>query len=394
MNTNKAIKKLFSSYIEKTISKEDFNELKNWVNQSVENKNTFIEYLRVYKVNRNISFVESLDKDIAWNKIISRVNRPFLEGSKSQKSETKRFVLTTRFLKYAAVAVVFLSVGYFVFNNNFLKSDKDLIPENSIVLEMEDGSLKILNETSSNQLIDLNGKPIGKQQGTHLTYEKKGNNEKLVYNTLNIPYGKRFNITLSDGTKVFLNAGSSLKYPINFIDGKSREVFLSGEAHFDVIKDARNPFIVTSENFDVTVLGTVFNVSAYPEDIVSDVVLIEGSVSMQSTSSLKTNGQILKPGFKGSINKNNNQITSEKVNTGMYTSWVKGELFFRNMPFKNIVKKLERHYNREIIVLNENLDTEIFNASFKDEPIENVLSYFEDSFNIKHHIKNQIIYIN
>src|SRR5690606_36367432 len=106
------------------------------------------------------------------------------------------------------------------------------------------------------------------------------NSDKLAYNTLKIPFGKKFRLQLSDGTMVHINSGSTLKYPIKFIAGENRQVYLDGEAFFDVAKDKKHPFIVNADNLNVRVLGTHFNVSNYPEDAVTDVVLVEGSVGM------------------------------------------------------------------------------------------------------------------
>ena len=105
-------------------------------------------------------------------------------------------------------------------------------------------------------------------------------------------------------------------------------------------------------------------------------------------------GTMLVPNTKGSLNKKDSQITTNKVNTLIYTSWMQGGLFFRNIPFEDIAKKLERHYNKKIIITNAQLNNEIFNANFDDEPIEKILSYFSDSYNINYKITDNTIYIN
>src|SRR5690606_25698590 len=126
-----------------------------------------------------------------------------------------------------------------------------------------------------------------------------------------IPKGKKFQIQLSDGTLVHLNAGSSLRYPVDFLSEGPRQVFLSGEAYFDVAKNASNPFIVNVDDLEVRVLGTQFNVSAYSEDEYIDVVLVEGSVNLN-----KKEGDMveLSPGQKGSYKQNSDSITVNEVN--------------------------------------------------------------------------------
>ena len=200
---------------------------------------------------------------------------------------------------------------------------------------------------------------------------------------------------LSDGTTVHLNSGTTLKYPVKFIAGENRQVFLDGEAFFDVAKDKKHPFIVNADNLNVRVLGTHFNVSNYPEDAVTDVVLVEGSVGMYNVKEEfdANKNTVLKPGYKGSFNKQNNVIFTKPVITDIYTSWINGGLTFRNMTFKNIITKLERRYNVTIVNKNEKLANEKFNASFSDESIEKVMSYFNDIHGINYTIKNNQILI-
>ncbi|UKM64279.1 DUF4974 domain-containing protein [Flavobacteriaceae bacterium GSB9] len=395
MKSTPDIPKLISSYFNKSISEDQFKQLSDWINASSENKEIFTEYLRVYKTSSKLRFLETVDEDLAWKQIVSKTKRHL--GTETPKSTTKTKYLSIGFpfVKYAALAVLFLGIGYLVTRSSFFSSNEEtVVPPGSIVLEMENGDIKILNAEANNQLTDGQGNVIGLQHGKQLTYDDEQKHRALVYNTLTIPYGKRFSVKLSDGTTVFLNSGTSLKYPVKFIKGQKRNVYLTGEAHFDVTKDAEHPFVVTSNNIQVQVLGTTFNVSAYPEDNLSDVVLIEGSVKMSANKESVNQSTTLVPGMRGSINKGTKRISTQKVDTTIYTSWMQGELFFRNMPFENIVKKLERHYDRKIVILNKALKEEKFNASFKEEPLENVLSYFKESYNIEYKTKDNIIYIN
>ncbi|MEO8255562.1 MAG: FecR family protein, partial [Flavobacterium sp.] len=192
------------------------------------------------------------------------------------------------------------------------------------------------------------------------------------------------------------NSGTTLKYPVKFIAGANRQVFLDGEAFFDVAKDKKHPFVVNANKLNVRVLGTHFNVSSYPEDDMTDVVLVEGSVGMYSSSEEfnADKNTILKPNFKGSFNKNNNHIDTKEVNTDMYTAWINGGLVFRDISFKNICKKLERQYDVTIVVKNQKLANEKFNASFSDKPIEKILSYFDAVYGIDYTRKNNVITIN
>ncbi len=325
----------------------------------------------------------------------SQVKKDLLRKIRQDKMYSIKF-RKQAFLKYAAIAILFVGLAYLYQEGTFSgQPAEQIIPkEEAITLELENGKVEIMNILSSKDVRDIQGKLIGKQNKTQLAYSKDAMIETLIYNTLNVPYGKRFELILSDGTKVKLNAGTSLKYPVKFIKGHDRRVYLTGEAYFDVAKDTKHPFIVNAEELNVEVMGTAFNLSAYPEDNTTDVVLVEGSVGLYIQGDTMKNVTSLSPGIKATLDRNLKSIKTEEVNTNLYTGWMQGGLIFRNASFKNIVKKLERHYNIEIIINNEELGNEVFNASFKQETIDKVLSYFNDSYDIDYTIKENTIYIN
>lgn len=299
--------------------------------------------------------------------------------------------------KYAAAAAIFIGVltsGYFFYNNK-LAGDTFTIPADAITLEHEDGSIEILKKDGSKALVGKDGKVIGQQKDSKISYEEEKTAKKLVYNTLSVPYGKRFELELSDGTHVHLNAGTSIKYPIAFIRGKPRTVFLTGEAFFDVSKDSLRPFTVNSGTLDVRVLGTRFNVSSYPEDERTDVVLVEGSVGMHNDGETFDTEKsiILLPGYKGTYQKTDGEIHKEPVTTAIYTSWMDGELVFRNMAFENILKKMERHYNVSITNKNTRLGQEVFNASYGNIPLQKVLQDLKLTHGIEYTINGTTITI-
>ncbi len=172
--------------------------------------------------------------------------------------------------------------------------------------------------------------------------------EKL-YNTLVIPPGGEYRIVLSDGTKVWLNAASSLRYPTQF-NGKERKVYLSGEAYFEVAKDAAHPFMVNADKMDITVLGTKFNVSSYPDDPIQKTALAEGSVLINDVgqSAKKRDGVILKPGYEAVITKNDRAIQVNKVNVEAALAWKNGMFIFDSESLGSLMRKLSRWYNIEV----------------------------------------------
>ena len=388
MNENSEIQKLLHKFI---------------LNQcTVEETNKVVEYYRNNKLTSDFPEVEDIKSllnempqmdEATADKIFSNI----LINAKENEvidivSEKNPF---RKYLGIAASILVLLTIGLSYQQGFFNSKEAPVLNSNEITLQLENGDIQVISAGKKSQIADAEGNVIGNQNGNKIVYDTETTAEKLVYNTLKIPYGKRFELQLSDGTIVHLNSGTTLKYPVKFIAGQNRQVFLDGEAFFDVTKDKTHPFVVNADNLNVRVLGTHFNVSNYPEDNLTDVVLVEGSVGLYSAKEQfnAEKNTILKPGFKGSFSKINNQIKTKAVVTDVYTAWIKGGLTFREMTFKDISKKLERHYNVTIVNQNAKLSNEKFNASFGDEPIAKVLSYFNEIHGINYTLKNNEVLI-
>lgn len=366
-------KKLLDKYFEGALTKNEERILHEF-NEELKSKNRTSDF---ENESEKIQFQESI-----WSGID-------MQTAKKPRTQTWKSV--------AAVAAMFIGVialGY-LYLKNTSANPMDLIPENAITLEMEDGSVKVIEEDGTINIIDKNGNILGQQQGNQLVYSKESVVEELAFNTLKVPYGKTFELELSDGTKAYLNAGSSIKYPTKFLKGLKRQIFITGEAYLDVAKDSLHPFIASSGGINVQVLGTQFNFSAYPEDDLTEVVLVEGAVSLFTEADgydLKKN-TILKPGLKGSFNKENYEVSTQEVITSIYTSWMNGKLVFRNMAFKNILKKLERHYDVTIENNNVGLSDKIFNANFGQETLANVLEELNTNYGVNYTISENKITI-
>lgn len=396
------ILKLIQAYLSQKLSEKEFNELKQWLNDDLENTKLFSDYLYFYKKSRRIGFRENVDSNKAWNNIKSKLHQKLNIVPVSEKPKSKlRFLRKVKgFIKYAAVFIGVLGIGYYFINQHKtteVSGNQLIIADDNITLELENGNVKVIQTNGEQQRINISGKVVAEQTGNILNYEKENSAEELAYNILTIPHGKKFQVVLSDGTEVHLNSGTVLKYPIKFIAGINRQVYLlEGEAYFDVAKDAKHPFIVNADDMNIRVLGTEFNVSTYPEDSSINTVLVEGAVSIFDNDKKydKANSLELKPGFKASWNKNKNNIFVEEVDTNIYTGWINGKLIFKNIQFKNILKKLERHYNVTIINNNAKLNKQYYDATFDIETIEQVLNSFNKSYEIEYTIEKNKIIIN
>ncbi|WP_299534433.1 FecR domain-containing protein [Ulvibacterium sp.] len=379
------IKNIITNYFTQSITSEELDSLISWLEKKG-NLKTFRSFVEInYTINYAMGQYNS-----------DRTKKRLLEKIKKDKSAYQKFRLG-RLLKYAAVAMVFLGIG--LVYKQVSTSNKDVEPEmdstDKITLQLSDGSTKVLSGEGTTSVLDKKGYRIGLQNGNQLVYHKSSAGKKLVFNTLKVPYGKRFMLVLSDGTKVHLNAGTTLRYPVEFIRGTNRQVFLEGEAYFDVAKDEKRPFLINVDELNIQVLGTRFNLSAYPEDEMVKTVLVEGSVGFFETGQdFDEKDHIsLQPGFMATWQKEDRSIAYKEVDTHIYTGWMDGKIIFKHIPFKDILKKLERNYDVRIINNNKALDDVRFTASFDTETMAQILNAFNKSHPLHFEIRedNQII---
>jgi len=265
-----------------------------------------------------------------------------------------------KFISAAAVlAIVFGGFYYFQVHNSIMlpslsqnqKNNVDILPgTNKAILTLADGSKVVLDENTSADISDQDGIRISKEKNGQLVYtilnNKVLNADKIIaYNTISTPRGGQYQVVLPDGTKVWLNAASSLKYPEAF-SGKQRVVVLTGEAYFEVAKNKLMPFRVQSQNQNVEVLGTHFNINSYLDDNTVKTTLLEGSIKVSNSKFSK----LLKPGEQA-INEIADQasikITTD-VDTGDETAWKNGLFQFNDSELKVILNQLERWYDIKI----------------------------------------------
>lgn len=296
-----------------------------------------------------LDFPQEKLTDIEKKEIAKRI----ILGIESIEKKKRRSQFLIGFTRYAAIAILSFSIGgIFVYlqmgkQNNEWYAEETQIPSRleGPVLILPEGESIALNKTESS-LDYSNPENVLVNNETKLL--SRNNAEKLLKNQVIIPYGNRSKITLSDNTVVWLNAGSRLIFPSEF-SGKMREVLLFGEAFFDVSENKEMPFIVKTSSLEVKVLGTEFNVSAYPEDNTVQTVLKEGSVSIRrNNSGFFESDIILKPNQMAVFNKNTLDSKIYDVDAAYYTIWVNGLLSFDDQDFNRIIKKIERYYNIQI----------------------------------------------
>jgi len=387
--TTYQLAKLIYKSISKTISKEEKQDLDLWLIEK-DNREVYKKIIHKDTVLHKISIYEEVDKELAFERVQQRI---IVLQDRNKK------IRRIHILKYAAIFIGVLGMAYFYQNTNIF--EKQNVPvlkidEEIITLTLANGVVKKINENGNEQIVNSKGKVVVVQNGGRLNYTSNEETEELIYNELYVPYGKRFQLSLSDGTHVHLNSGSSLRYPVRFLKGKSREVELTGEGYFDVAKDATRPFIVNANEINIRVLGTQFNVSSYANEQEINTVLVEGSVGLyrKNEQYLEEQASFLEPGQIGTLNKVAGALDINTVDTSIHTSWIEGKLVFRNTPFEIIRKRLERHYNVIIINNNKDLDKNTYKAIFDIESIEQVLETLNRNYAIEYLIVNNQIIIN
>ena len=372
---------LIIKYINQNTKTEDLKLLLTYLKDS-KNLSLFKLYIKINFF--SIYIMNKMDKDGIIDIIKGKIK-------KDQKREKrKKYFIKT--LKYAAIFVAVFSISHFYTLNqiNSTEISEVIIPDDDeVFIENEKGEIFLIEKTDSIEISKNSYK-----ESNRIVYEENIlETEKVEFHTITVPYGKRFNLKLSDGTDVYLNSGTLMKYPVSFLPNQTRSVYIEGEAFFNVKKATNSIFEVRSNQIIASVYGTKFNFKNFSEDFSSDIVLVEGSLGISNVNSNDIN--MLSPGYKASIDKEVFNISKSKVNSKIYTSWVDGDVIFRNETFDQIIQKLQRLYNITIIN-NSKISNQLFNASInvEEEKIEEVLGYFNKIYNIDFQIFNNKIIIN
>lgn len=344
-------------------------------------------FLESYQDDRHdwsdLDFNETIKQQV-WERLKSKVI--------TNEEGSVRKIYSASWLKYAAV---FIGLTL-AFMSNYLfsipKEELNKMEGEMIVLQTGKGKNN-LNENRAGEITNESGKVIAYQHKGVLTYKKDSTIKDIVYNEISVPKGKTFKLVLSDGTNVHLNAGTRLKFPVNFLPDGNRKVFLAGEAFFKVERNEQLPFIVMANELEVEVLGTQFNVSSY-EGSTYHTVLVEGSVKVSNNGAKAVNfaPMVIKPGQKASLV--HEGLNINEVDVEDYIGWTKDILIFNDDSFTEIIQKIERRYNVEVQNNYTELDKARFHGKFKEESIIDLMDTFKESAGFDYKIGDGKIIIN
>lgn len=326
----------------------------------------------------------------------------YLKSKLPLQPETKVVSLWSRVAVAASIALL-LGVGLFYFTKpkeqtiRVVEKLQEIAPGgNRGILTLSNGKQIVLSDISAKDTIAKDGskEEVTIKMGANgvITYVINPNADAPKdaansFNTLSTPTGGQYNIVLADGTKVYLNAVSSVKYPTQF-NGNQRLVELEGEAYFEVAKNKSKPFIVKSGNQTIEVLGTHFNVQAYDNEAVAKTTLLEGSVAV----SHKNQKAILRPGQQANVSDNFNKITVREVDTEAAIAWKNGRFKFDDADLKTVMKQLERWYGIKVEYRGDVSDVRFNGGTFRNKNLSEVLKVLELS-NIKFKVEGKTIIV-
>lgn len=377
------IEKLIIKYITKSATADDIFKLSEWI-KFPNNKKLFKEYVKLhYTIYYSISNPDS-------KKILDKllVN---IQKEKFSSNILKR-ILIYKYKHAAAAAIVGIILSIYFFKdyatNNVIENITPRIVNASIepgsdkaTLTLEDGSMIALEKGNSFQT------PNAVINGDEIVYKAKNFKTKdIVYNYLTIPRGGQFFVKLSDGTKVWLNSESQLKYPVSFVEEEIRKVeLIYGEAYFQVSPSTNNNgfgFIVYSNKQEIHVLGTEFNIKAYNDESDVYTTLVEGSVNLIYEDSQYK----LTPNQQSIFNKKNNGFSVNSVDVYSEISWKDGIFSFERKTLKEMMKVLSRWYDIEILIENKSIENQEFVGILrKNKKLEDILNNIKNFGIIKNY---------
>jgi ferric-dicitrate binding protein FerR (iron transport regulator) len=210
-------------------------------------------------------------------------------------------------------------------------------------------------------------------------------------NTLSTARGETYRVRLPDSTAVWLNAASSLKFPVSFSGKKTRSVELSGEAYFEVFEDKAHPFVVRTDQQEVRVLGTHFNVSSYPDELYASTTLVEGAVNVSRPALPDAKTILLKPGQRSLLRSGNLEVSN--VDTQEAIAWKNGDFMFKNEHIESIMRKLSRWYDIEVSYEGDMSDLIFIGVVSRSKNISAVLKIMESTGNIHFKIEGRRVTI-
>lgn len=360
---------LFQQYLSNQINEDEYAELWSLL-QAEREKNALSDDLQFLW--EEAAGADPIISKKEWNKKIGQL----IDKTEAEAGSTRKTLLWRpwRWVAAAAIIIILVIGGSIFLSKNKLPSDemitvhkvqqKDIVPGGSkAVLTLANGSTIVLDSVSQGTIAQQGNARVMKLNNGQISYRNStASVQEAVYNTLTVPRGGEYQIMLPDGTKVWLNAASSIRFPTAF-NGNDRDVEITGEAYFEVTKDPAKPFNVSvDDGIKVEVLGTHFNVDAYNDEPTAKVTLLKGKIRVSrlttgSAASFRlrsTNGsetsQILEPGQQAQVKRGGNIKVINNTDINEAVAWKNDLFWFNDSNIQEVMRELSRWYNVDVVI--------------------------------------------
>ena len=384
--SNARIQYLVNRFFEGASSEDERQELADWVNRSASDaalQSVLEEAWRNYEP----SAADRQLGEAAMERVYARISE-----------ETDRTRMRIAWWKPAAAAAVLFLAGLGIWKGTRSAQEplanvqeevtNDVMPGGEkAVLTLSNGRQIVLDSAADGLLAQQGGTSVNKLSNGQLVYDGEDNREgEIVYNTMTTPRGGQYRLTLPDGTKAWLNSASSITFPTAFA-GASRSVTITGEVYLEVAKDEKKPFTVKANGVDIAVLGTHFNVSAYPEDGAVRTTLLEGKVKVSTAAGSRT----IAPGEQAQAG-NGRLDVHQHVNLDQVMGWKNGRFVFEGEPIARVMNQLSRWYDVEVGDI-EQVDDRFYLDLPRSKKLSDVLKALELTGKVKFKIEGKKIVV-
>jgi len=386
---------LVADGMRRSLTAEEEKELNAWIAESAKNREYFEQWRNEELLAQKIRDYYQVDSDAIFRKIDKAIGEADMAEQGRQVKKIRSI-----WLRMAVAASILLAVstaGYFLLRRPVkedhiaVRQQPEVLPgSNKAFLVLGNGQRISLTDAGNGTIASQGGSSIKKTADGIVVYDRsnaEGQNAEQLYNTIETPRSGQYQVTLADGSKVWLNAASSLKYPPVF-NGPAREVELTGEAYFEVSKDAGHPFRVRTARQTVEVLGTRFDINSYSDERNIATTLIEGSVRVTNER-----GQvIIKPGEQA-LNKGG-QIEVRQGNIDNVTDWLNGDFYLNRIDFRVAMRKIARWYDVEVIY-DASVPDDIESGGWisRNNPLSAVLKAMERTGQVHFKVEGKKVYV-
>lgn len=397
MVNNHRITKLLQDFSDGTIGKNEYAELIHYFNLKGNDEEIYAAMDELWKNTLAEAHYTKEEEEAFYQKLVNG------KDFHTNAGKTKPVRLWYKIAAAAAVLAV-LSIGIYDLSSQHGLKDENRFAKNDIapggnkaLLTLSNGKSINLNEATDGKLASENGISITKAKSGELVYtisdqgKASSKTRQAMLNTISTPKGGQWQVRLPDGSVIWLNAATVLKYPVTFSGKKERRVELTGEAYFEIAKDKTKPFIVHSFKQEVKVLGTHFNVNAYENEPVVRTTLLEGSVQLETVGGRgEDHPEILKPGEQASLTGNGFKIAV--TNVLLAIDWKNNEFRFKNEPLPGIMRKVARWYDVDIVYLKEEKKMPTFSGSVsRSQDVSEILKMLEEAGDVNFSIEGKTI---